>query len=114
MLSQVWIYLFFVSFWLSSAVMFGGNKAGNATFFVYGRLLFFVNLIFIVISVFLAEKWWYGLLALIIAQILVSIVGRIRALMMMIMPMFWSIMEIIGAPIATIITYVFFFLNLHK
>ena len=109
MFLQSWFIPFLLSFPLSTAITYAGKKAGNVFWERAGMLLIIVNLAFLVLTIFVADKWWYGVVTFLASYLIQIIYRLIRPLLMLTIPNIWSLIEIVSGITLPILSFIYLF-----
>lgn len=94
---------------LASSIAYGGRKADNNFFRILGIILIVVNVACVVQTFFLADRWWYGLVAYVLGYVLQFVYAFVRPILMIIIPFLWSLIEIAGGIILPILSHIYLY-----
>ena len=81
MFSEAWSIPFLFALPLSVAVMHNGNDSNSDFLFVLGFFLTLANIVFLGETLFLGEKWWYGLVIFTLSLIVNAICIHVRKIL---------------------------------
>lgn len=109
MFHQTWFYTLLFSVPLASSIAYGGRKAGNDFFKILGIILIAVNVLFAAQTIFVADCWWYGLIAYVFGFVLQVVYAFVRPFLMILMPSMWSLIEIAGGIILPILSHMYLY-----
>ena len=76
---------------------------------IVGMLLIIVNLAFLLLTIFVADKWWYGVVTFFASYLIQIIYGLIRPLLMLAIPNIWSLIEIVSGITLPILSFIYLF-----
>ncbi len=103
MFSQPWAIPLLFAIPLTFGMLVGGREAGhpihsdNASSQLFGFIALIANIAFIIETIFVADKWWYGLVLGIIAFLLRYVYDFLRSIIIVVIPFFiWQIIEVVA------------------
>lgn len=118
MISQPWFWMYLIGISATKANIYSTQRYENNALIHYQNTVLYISLIvFVFLVTFLSQHWWWGLIMAVSGWFMQLITGHLRNLIRISTAMHGSpagnvlvrSLEMIAAPILTILAYLFFF-----